>query len=104
MKRNSLKGSILYIIKSHTINNPIKSREIKEKLGCVDVVIREAVHELRSVDNIPICSGSKGYFYPLDISEARHSVNRLRSSARELFDAAEGIEKAFEKDKQLSIV
>ena len=104
MKRHSLKGSIHYIIKSHTINNPIKSREIKKVLGCVDVVIREAVHELRSVDNIPICSGSNGYFYPLDISEARHTINHLRSRAREMFKASEGMEKAFEKDSQLSIV
>ena len=98
------KSSILYVIKSHTKENPIKSREIKEKLGCSDVKIREAVHELRTVDNFPICSGSKGYFYALDISEARHTINHLRSRAREMFDAAEGMEKAFEKDNQLSIV
>ena len=34
------KSSILYVIKSHTKENPIKSREIKEKLGCSDVKIR----------------------------------------------------------------
>ena len=104
MKKHSLKGSILYIIKSHKKENAIKSKKLRETLGCDGRIIRTLIHELRVEDNIPICSGNNGYFYPDDISEARHSVNRLRSSARELYDAAEGIEKAFEKDKQLSIV
>lgn len=101
---SSIKNTVLYTIKSYTKENPIKSREIKAKLGYSDVKIREAVHELRTVDNFPICSGSKGYFYALDISEARHTINHLRSRAREMFEAAEGMEKAFEKDNQLSIV
>ena len=104
MKKESLKSAIHYLIKKHSKDRPIKSSEIKRRFGCSDVAIRESIHELRSKDCVPICSGNRGYFYPSDLSQAQHTYNHLTSRSREMISAAKGIKRHFEKDNQLSIV
>jgi len=104
LTKTSLKSAVLAIIKSRTINNPIRSGEIKRKLGCAGANIREAVNELRAVDHLPVCSGSSGYYYPLDKTEAIHTINHLRSRARAEFKAAEGILKHYESAGQMELV
>ena len=104
MSKSSIKNTILYHIKQRTRENPIRSKEISYKLGCSDVHIRDAVHELRTKDNIPVCSGGRGYYFPTDISEARHSINHLRSRARKMMDAAKGMEEHYMKEEQTSLI
>ena len=104
MSKSSIKNTILYHIKQRTRENPIRSKEISYKLVCSDVHIRDAVHELRPKDNIPVCSGGRGYYFPTDISEARHSINHLRSRARKMMDAAKGMEEHYMKQEKTSLI
>ena len=92
---------IIHKIQTRTIDNPIYSKEIERSLSISDVSVRDAVHKARAIDNIPIGSGDKGYFYPRDKSEILRTVASLRSRAKRCLEAADGIEKYYEdKDQQ----
>jgi len=85
---------------SRNIENPIFSKEIERGLGISDVAVRDAVHKARTVENIPICSGNTGYFMPRDKAEALRTIKSLRSRASQNNEAANGIEKHYQKKDQ----
>jgi transcriptional regulator of NAD metabolism len=84
-------------IKDHTADKPIYSYQLEEKYHVSGVVIRDAIHHMRTTENIPICSGSKGYFYPRDKAEVQRTINHLRSRAKRNREAAEGIERYYQR-------
>ena len=92
--------NVILMIKGRTSNNPIKSYEIENKLSISGVTVREIVHRARTVDNIPICSDSKGYYYPTSKLEADKTIRQLRSRAKQLVEAANGIEEFYITDNQ----
>ena len=100
----SIKTHLLMLIKQHRVENPIKSYQIKAKLGISSVKIREIVNELRADDNLPICSDSTGYFYARNKAEALHTINQLRSRAKHIHRAAEGVLSYFEEENQLQLL
>ena len=100
----SIKTHLLLLIKQHRVENPIKAWEIKAKLGISSVKVREMVNEMRADDNLPICSDASGYFYARDKSEAIHTINQLRSRARAIHQAAQGVLAHFEDENQLQLL
>ena len=92
------------MIQSRDIDNPIYSKEIERRLGVNDVQVRDAVHRARVIDNIPLGSGSTGYFMPRDKSEILRTIKSLRSRAKQNLEAAEGIEKHYTKDNQQELL
>ena len=101
---SSLKYHLLMVIKDKTKANPIKASELKVKLGISTVKIRELVNQLRAVDHKPIGSDSSGYYYCSTISEASHTINQLRSRAKHIHRAADGILANFKDEAQLSLI
>tara|TARA_Y100001963_G_scaffold72041_1_gene100141 strand:- start:6389 stop:6667 length:279 start_codon:yes stop_codon:yes gene_type:complete len=92
------------MIQSRDIDNPIFSAEIERRLGINGVTVRDAVHKARTVDNIPICAGSKGYFMPRDKAEALRTIASLKSRAKQNHEAASGIESYYDTDDQLGLL
>lgn len=95
---------VIAMIQGRTINNPIYSKEIERRLGISGVIVREIVHRSRTEDNLPICSGATGYFMPRNKIEAQRTIKSLYSRAKQNREAAEGIEKHYNEDKQMSII
>ena len=104
MNKESIKLAIHHKIKQHSIYEPIYSKDLESMFAISGVAIREAVHTLRSEDNIPICSGRDGYFYPQSKAEANHTINQLKSRAKQCFEAAKGIEEHYIKDNQITLL
>ena len=92
------------MIQSRNADNPIYSPEIERRLGVGGVQVRDAVHRARTTDNLPICSGSKGYFMPREKAEALRTIASLRSRAARCLEAADGIENHYNKDSQISLL
>jgi len=99
-----MENHVLSMIKGRTSNNPILSKEIERRLQISGVIIRDIVHRARTEENIPICAESKGYFMPQNSLEARRTKNSLRSRAKQNREAADGIEKHYNSDGQLTLI
>ena len=95
---------IIHKIQTRTIDNPIYSKEIERSLAISDVSVRDAVHKARTIENIPICAGNKGYFMPRDRAEALRTIKSLRSRATQNMEAADGIEKHYTKNDQQELL
>ena len=104
MKKKPHSSHIIHKIQTRTIDNPIFSKEIERSLAISDVLVRDAVHKARTVDNIPICAGNTGYFMPRDKAEALRTIKSLRSRAKQNLEAAEGIEKHYTKNTQQELL
>ena len=104
MKNKVHSSSIIYEIKRRTKDNPVYSKELERILGVSDVKIRDAVHEARAKNNIPIGSGDTGYFFPRDKSEILRTISSLRSRAKRCLEAADGIEKHYTKKNQQELL
>ena len=104
MAKKPHSSHIIHKIQSRTIENPIYSREIERSLGISDVSVRDAVHKARTIENIPICAGNKGYFMPRDKAEALRTIKSLRSRATQNNEAADGIEKHYTKNDQQELL
>ena len=104
MKKKPHSSHIIHKIQTRTIENPIFSKEIERSLAISDVLVRDAVHKARTVENIPICAGNTGYFMPRDKAEALRTIKSLRSRAKQNNEAADGIEKHYTKDDQMRLL
>ena len=104
MAKKPHSSHIIHKIQSRNIENPIYSREIERSLGISDVSVRDAVHKARTIENIPVCAGNKGYFMPRDKAEALRTIKSLRSRAKQNLEAAEGIEKYYTKNDQQELL
>ena len=100
MKKKPNSIHVIHMIRSRDVENPIYSPEIERRLGISGVVVRDAVHRARTIDNIPICAGSKGYYMPRDKAEALRTIKSLRSRAKQNMEAADGIEKHYQSEQQ----
>ena len=92
------------MIQGRDADNPIYSAEIERRLGISGVIVRDIVHRARTEQNIPICAESKGYFMPRDKAEALRTIKSLKSRAKQNNEAAEGIEKHYNKDDQIRLL
>ena len=101
---DSLTSHIIGIIEERKASNPILSRELEQRAGVKGVKIREIIHRARTEWNMPICAESKGYFMPSNKTEAERTMRSLRSRAKQLIEAADGIEKHYNKDKQMRLI
>ena len=104
MAKKPHSSHIIHKIQSRTIENPIYSKEIERSLSIYDVSVRDAVHKARTIDNIPICAGNKGYFMPRDKAEALRTIKSLRSRATQNNEAADGIEEHYNKNDQQELL
>ena len=104
MAKKPHSSHIIHKIQSRTIDNPIYSKEIERSLGISDVSVRDAVHKARTIENIPIGAGNKGYFMPRSKAEIIHTVASLRSRAARCLEAADGIEKYYTKNDQQELL
>ena len=95
---------IIDMIKNRNADNPIYSAEIERRLGVNGVHVRHAVHKARTIENIPICAGQKGYFMPRDRAEAIRTIASLRSRAKQNLEAADGIDKFYKKEDQMRLL
>ena len=95
---------IIHMIQERNADNPIYSAEIERRLGVNGVYVRDAVHKARTVENIPICAGQKGYFMPRDRAEAIRTIASLRSRAKQNLEAADGIDKFYKKEDQMRLL
>ena len=67
---------------------------------CEKVETARCLLKARTIDNIPICAGNKGYFMPRDKAEALRTIKSLRSRANQNMEAADGIEKHYQDENQ----
>ena len=104
MKRKPNSIHIIHMIQSRDIDNPIYSKEIERRLGVNDVQVRDAVHRARVIDNIPLGSGSTGYFMPRDRAEAIRTIASLRSRAKQNLEAADGIDQFYKEEDQMRLL
>ena len=95
---------IIDIIKKRTVNNPVLSRDIEQKVGVSGVKVREVIHKARTEWDIPICAESKGYFMPINKLEAERTIRSLKSRAKQLIEASKGIEEHYVKDDQMRLL
>ena len=99
-----MENHVVAMISGRTNTNPILSRDIERRLGISGVIVRDIVHRARTEQNIPICAEAKGYFMPDNKLEAERTVRSLRSRAKQLTEAANGIEKHYNKDNQMRLL
>lgn len=99
-----MENHVLAMISDRTNTNPILSRDIERRLSISGVIVRDIVHRARTEQNIPICAEAKGYFMPGNMSEARRTIDSLRSRAKQNREAADGIEKYYNEDKQMRLI
>lgn len=102
-KAYKYKDYILNDISEATIEKPLKSRFMERKYRISGVIIRQAVHYLRTVDKKPICSDTNGYFIARSRSEADHCIKSMRSRMREINKVAVALESIFDKEEQGSL-
>ena len=95
---------IIAMIQGRTQSNPIYSKDIERRLAISGVAVREAVHNARTEQNVPICSGPTGYFMPRNMLEAQSTIRSLYSRAKQNREAAEGMEKHYNKEKQMRLI
>ena len=95
---------VIAMIQERTSVNPIKSSEIERRLSISGVTVRQIIHDARTHDNVPICSDSKGYYIASNKIEADATIRQLLSRAKQLRDAAEGMEKHYNKDNQMRLI
>ena len=95
---------IIHMIQERNADNPIYSAEIERRLGVNGVHVRDAVHKARTIENIPICAGSKGYFMPRDRAEAIRTIASLRSRAKQNLEAADGIDQFYKEEDQMRLL
>ena len=101
---DALTSHVIGMIEERGVYNPILSRDLEHRAGVTGVKIREIIHKARTEWNMPICAESKGYFMPSNKLEAERTMKSLRSRANQLIEAADGIEKHYNKDKQMRLL
>ena len=101
---DSLTAHIIGMIEERGYTNPILSRDLEIRAGVSGVKIREIIHRARTDWNMPICAESKGYFMPSNKIEADRTIRSLLSRAKQLREAAEGMEEHYNKEKQMRLL
>ena len=101
---DSLTAHVIGIIEGRKSNNPVLSKELEKRAGVKGVKIREIIHRARTDWNMPICAESKGYFMPSNKIEADRTIRSLLSRAKQLREAAEGMEEHYNKEKQMRLL
>ena len=101
---DSLTAHIIGMIEERGYTNPILSRDLEKRAGVSGVKIREIIHRARTEWNLPICAESKGYFFASNKIEADRTARSLRSRAKQLIQAAEGIESHYNKESQMRLL
>ena len=101
---DSLTSHVIGMIEGRKKDNPILSKDLEKRAGVKGVKIREIIHRARTDWNMPICAESKGYFMPSNKIEAERTIRSLLSRAKQLKEAAEGMEKHYNKDKQMRLL
>ena len=75
------------------------ARTSKELSNACNIEVRDVMQAIR-VERLagkPICSTSKGYFLPADISDLNRTISRLYKQSRETRRVAEAMRKARDK-------
>jgi len=101
---DSLTSHVIGMIEKRKVNDPILSKELEQRAGVSGVKIREIIHRARTEWNMPICAENRGYFMPSNKIEADRTIRSLLSRAKQLREAAEGMEKHYMKDKQMRLL
>tara|TARA_Y100000593_G_C4152848_1_gene257956 strand:- start:326 stop:661 length:336 start_codon:yes stop_codon:yes gene_type:complete len=111
MKQKSISASayrwkipIQSAIEERTKDKPVKSNELQVRFNIPGSTVRQIVHYLRTIEHIPIGSGADGYFLARSVGEVEHTVKTLKSRAREMIKAADGILEHYHKDEQISLI
>lgn len=102
-----MKFEILEIIRHHSIDDRIKSNQIRKELEWLGIQaepsqIRAEVNMLR-VEGYPIGSDSNGYFFAKDQTELSHTKAQLISRADKMIKAVRGLDKCFRAELELFI-
>ena len=63
-------------------NNAVHSRELERRYNISGRVLRSIIRDLRLTGKYPICSCSKGYFYPRTPYEVYETFSRLSASSK----------------------
>lgn len=95
--------TILNIISRHTIDNPIKSREIENKTSLAGAEIRCILHELR-LSKHPIGSDGDGYFLARNEAELEHTKAQLMSRATKIIEVVKALDGCFANQEQLALL
>tara|TARA_R100000808_G_scaffold6400_1_gene19026 strand:+ start:2798 stop:3121 length:324 start_codon:yes stop_codon:yes gene_type:complete len=91
---------VLYMIKQRTHNSPVKSAHIQQYLNISGVVVRKCIAELRVIHKMPICSGSRGYYFAPNKAHWDRTKAQLLSRAKELRKAATNPDEYFYDGEQ----
>ena len=101
-----LHGLALYIymdLHDRPPSHPIKSRVLENKYNAKGTEIRDAIRELRVNYKLPICSGSKGYYFARNKAMWERTKAQLLSSANKLREAANNPDEYFYDGEQASM-
>ena len=85
---------------ARTHNYPIKSRLFEDKYKVKGTEVRDAVRELRVRHKLPICSGSKGYYFARNKAMWERTKAQLLSRAKKLREAASNPDEYFYDGEQ----
>ena len=98
-----LHGLALYIymdLHDRPPSHPIKSRVFENKYNAKGTEIRYAIRELRVNYKLPICSGSKGYYFARNKAMWERTKAQLLSRAKKLREAASNPDEYFYDGEQ----
>ena len=98
-----LHGLALYIymdLHDRPPSHPIKSRVFENKYNAKGTEIRDAIRELRVNYKLPICSGSKGYYFARNKAMWERTKAQLLSRAKKLREAASNPDEYFYDGEQ----
>ena len=98
-----LHGLALYIymdLHDRPPSHPIKSRVFENKYNAKGTEIRDAIRQLRVNYKLPICSGSKGYYFARNKAMWERTKAQLLSRAKKLREAASNPDEYFYDGEQ----
>ena len=93
-----LQLAIIAKIRTHTIENPIKSREIQQMYGINDEKVRDIVRDARDTGH-PIGSGDDGFYGCRTFNEWLPTRKNLENRALQILLRIKKVDLAF-KDQQ----
>jgi len=86
-------------IRTRTIENPIKSRELEQTFGLSDKQIRDIVHDARRAGHA-IGSGNEGYFECKNFKEWEPTRHHLYSRAMSELSLIKRVDQVFSGEQQ----
>jgi len=92
--------AVIALIRTHAIDNPIKSKAIEEAYGIDGTKVRQFVHEARLAGHA-IGSNNTGYFNCRTADEWRETRDNLHGRAMSILSLLKKVDESFTEKESL---